>query len=90
MSKNKINSRLNEFFSDLNSDQEQATHPLKEVLTQGYTWETDANGLYTACDDGVKQVLGFLPSNVIGNPFVSFQLPLEDQKKLRISLNGIS
>ena len=87
MSKNKINSRLDEFFSGLNSDFEVIGQPSDGLIPEGFAWETDVNGVYISCGDGVEQVLGFLPNDVVGNPLISFQLGFEGQGLLLKSLN---
>ncbi len=87
MPKNKINSRLTEFFSELHSDQEDDLSALVPAGALGYNWETDASGLFTECGAAVESVLGFTSTEVIGNPLLSFQLPSLDQKALLDALN---
>jgi signal transduction histidine kinase/CheY-like chemotaxis protein len=88
MSKNKINSRLDHFFSDFNNGNNDLDHSHKTSSGLIYSWETDANGQYTACGAEIIGILGISPSEVIGHPFISFMLLPEDQTKLRQTLEN--
>ena len=86
MSKNKINDRLDNLFSGLNGGFSESGQPIDQFSIKSYSWETDANGLYTSCGNEIEEILGFAPIDVIGNPFISFQLLQADQNILRNSL----
>jgi signal transduction histidine kinase/ActR/RegA family two-component response regulator len=41
----------------------------------GWSWETDADGVYTACSPEVTDVLGIPPSALLGQPLTHLALP---------------
>ncbi|MRS04368.1 hypothetical protein EG832_14305, partial [bacterium] len=89
MSRNKIDTRLDKFFSDFNPNEEADEIPsLDAGDTPVYAWETDSNGLITICDEGIHKVLGLSPDQAIGNPLISFQLAAREQSKFRTALQN--
>jgi signal transduction histidine kinase/DNA-binding response OmpR family regulator len=84
MSRNKITTRLDKFFSDFNPNEEPIDIPSIDAGENPiYAWETDPNSLITICDEGILKVLGLPPEQAIGNPLLSFQLTAKEQTKLR-------
>ncbi len=88
MSKNKINVRLDQLFSGIHENQEVPRSGLQEYPIAGFAWETDRNGLYSTCDEGVRQVLGLDPTAMIGNPLVSAFIAADDQSRFREALHS--
>ncbi|PKN99579.1 MAG: hypothetical protein CVU42_07660 [Chloroflexi bacterium HGW-Chloroflexi-4] len=89
MSKNKIDTRLEKFFSDFNPNVGELDKPNIDAGENPiYAWETDPNGLITVCDGGIVKVLGLLPDQAIGNPLMSFQLSPKEQNKLRQAIQN--
>ncbi|MDP3721872.1 MAG: PAS domain-containing protein, partial [Anaerolineaceae bacterium] len=69
MSRNKITTRLDKFFSDFNPNEEPIDIPSIDAGENPiYAWETDPNGHITICDEGILKVLGLTPEQAIGNP----------------------
>jgi signal transduction histidine kinase/DNA-binding response OmpR family regulator len=89
MSRNKITTRLDNFFSDFNPNEEPIDIPSMDAGENPiYAWETDPNGLFTIFDDGIQKVLGLMPEQAIGNPLLAFQLTAKEQTKLREALQN--
>ena len=88
MSKNKIKNRLDQLFTGIHDNQEKIPSELRHFSAAGFAWETDTNGLYSACDDGVHQVLGLDPQDIISNPLVSTSILSDEQPKLRQALHA--
>ncbi len=89
MSRNKIDTRLDKFFSDFNPNEDTAEIPSVDAGENPiYAWETDQNGIFTACDEGIRKVLGLSPDQALGNPLISFQLSAKEQSKLRTALQN--
>ncbi|MHB8089339.1 MAG: PAS domain-containing protein, partial [Anaerolineaceae bacterium] len=89
MSRNKITTRLDKFFSDFNPNEESIDVPNVDAGENPiYAWETDPNGLLTVCDEGIIKVLGFKPEQAIGNPLISFQLLAKEQSKIRAAMQN--
>lgn len=89
MSRNKITTRLDKFFSDFNPNEESIDIPNVDAGENPiYAWETDPNGLLTVCDEGIIKVLGLKPEQAIGNPLISFQLPAKEQSKIRAAMQN--
>ncbi len=86
MSKDRINKRLEKIFADLQAGSENDLASYLAGDTHSYYWEADQNGLYTVCDENIRNGLGLAPQDLIGNPLLSFRVPEEDQKKLRESI----
>ncbi len=87
MSKNDLNRHLEDFFSDLTNHESPETGSAALPAVLSFSWETDANGCYLKCDASIHDALGYLPDEIIGNPFLSFMLNQESQKRLRDSLS---
>ena len=88
MSRNKITTRLDKFFADFNPNEDESIPTVDAGVNPIYGWETDTNGLFILCDEGIQNVLGFSSEQVIGNPLLSFQLPAKEQSKLRKALQS--
>lgn len=88
MSKNEINNRINKLFSGI-QDGDEALPSIMNVQKEiQFSWESDANGLYTQCSQEVSQILGYSPEEIVGNPLLSFGLSLTEQSKLRSALSS--
>jgi signal transduction histidine kinase/CheY-like chemotaxis protein len=82
MSKTKINNRLENLFADLTSqDAEEALAPAV-TTADSWSWETDANGIYTACSEEVAKILGLSPADFIGSPLLNCHIVKADRKVL--------
>jgi signal transduction histidine kinase/CheY-like chemotaxis protein len=46
-------------------------------VVPGWTWETDAQGRYTACSSEVTALLGLEPASLIGQPLTHIALPAD-------------
>jgi PAS domain-containing protein len=73
MSTAKLRSRLESLFADL--ENEGLTAPEQSsTRARGWTWECDAEGIYTACSAEVGEILGYPAEDFLGKPFVSAHL----------------
>ncbi len=88
MSKNEINNRINQLFSGIQDGDDSLNSVFSVQKTNQFTWESDANGLYTQCSQEVTQVLGYSPEEIIGNPLLSIGLIFSEQSKLRNALQS--
>ncbi|MHC1741221.1 MAG: GAF domain-containing protein [Anaerolineaceae bacterium] len=80
MSKININNRLENLFANLN-DQESAETPETEPTQPvSWSWETDANGIYTQCSAEVTAILGLKVKDFIGFPLLSCHIVKGDRK----------
>ncbi len=74
MSKPDFNNKFNKLFSDIRED-EDSVNPIEPSLNiASFTWECDANGLYTQCSNEISDLLGYSPSEIIGNPLYHLDL----------------
>ncbi len=93
MSKNLINSKLEDLFTNINGVEtpsvELESHTDLTVEVQpSWSWEIDLNGVIIECGKEISDVLGFSQRDVIGQPFFSFGLSIVEQQKLRESINA--
>jgi signal transduction histidine kinase/CheY-like chemotaxis protein len=88
MSKREINSRINQLFNGLQEPASSDDQFSNSLSLKSYSWEIDEHGVYTDCGNEISDILGFDKKEVIGNPFISFQLPIEEQGKLRGALES--
>src|SRR5512133_1842193 len=88
MSKIEINNRINKLFSGIQDGNETLKSALSVQKSDQFSWESDANGLYTQCSQEVTQVLGYSPEEGIGNPLLSIGLIFSEQSKLRNALQS--
>lgn len=88
MSKNDINNRINKLFSGIQDGDESLNSVLSVLKSDQFSWESDANGLYTKCSQEVTQVLGYSSEEVIGNPLLSIGLNFSEQNNLRTALQS--
>ncbi|MEA5078669.1 MAG: GAF domain-containing protein, partial [Anaerolineaceae bacterium] len=82
MSKTKINNRLENLFADLTSQDADESLVPAVVTADSWSWETDANGIYTACSEDVASVLGLTPSDFVGSPLLNCHIVKADRKVL--------
>lgn len=82
MSTIKLNNRVENLFANLNNQDIEDLPTVSVSLPQSWSWETDANGIYTACSDEVKDILSLSPSDFIGSPLLSCHILKEDRKAL--------
>jgi signal transduction histidine kinase/DNA-binding response OmpR family regulator len=88
MSKNEINHRINKLFSGIQDGDELLNSAVSVQNYDQFSWESDANGLYTQCSQEVISVLGYSPEEIIGNPLLSIGLVYSEQSKLRSALQS--
>lgn len=82
MSKTKINNRLDNLFANLTTQEaDESLLPTAET-NKSWSWETDANGIYTACSPEVQAILGLEPADFIGSPMLSCHIIKTDRKLL--------
>jgi signal transduction histidine kinase len=89
MSMKKLHNRLEDLFADLNDEIITADYA-NEATIQGWTWECDQFGHFTACSPEVENVLGINPSEFLGNPFSNFQLTNDSSSKIEALLEHSS
>lgn len=82
MSKTKINNRLDNLFADLTSQEAEEVLAPNIQSAESWSWETDANGIYTSCSEDVQQILGLSPDDFIGFPLLSCRIVKADRKLL--------
>lgn len=82
MSKNKINARIENLFSDIQIEDGLTARP-ESSRSPIFTWEADAEGIITSCDEGVLEVLGINPEQFTGKPFLISQIHQKEQKKFK-------
>jgi signal transduction histidine kinase/DNA-binding response OmpR family regulator/putative methionine-R-sulfoxide reductase with GAF domain len=73
MSTGKLRSRLESLFAEI----DQETSPALEdglKTPRGWTWECDAQGIYTTCSPEVESILGYPPEEFLGKPLTSSHL----------------
>jgi len=86
MPKPEYSNKINKLLSGIQEDNN-LLNPLETVMNNlSYSWECDANGLYTYCSNEVIDLLGFSLNDIIGNPLLSIGLPIPEQSKLRSAL----
>ena len=81
-------SRLDELFINLG---EASSTPLSQDTPPaplGWTWECDAEGLYTICDSSVENVLGYTPVELTGKPFATFALDADSRVDVAKAVAG--
>ena len=82
MSKKNANNRLENLFANL-KDQDSPEFPLSEpTLLLSWSWETDANGIYTSCSPEITSALGLKPNDFIGSPLLNCHIAKKDRKNL--------
>lgn len=79
-----LNQRLDDLFLELEIDSSPITP--EQENHQGWSWECDSRGYYTACSPEVNNILGISPDSFIGQPLSSFRLSPQSRKKLEIFL----
>jgi signal transduction histidine kinase/putative methionine-R-sulfoxide reductase with GAF domain/ActR/RegA family two-component response regulator len=85
MSTAKLRSRLESLFADL--ENEGLTAPEQSsTRARGWTWECDAEGIYTACSAEVGEILGYPAEDFLGKPFVSAHLPPQSSEQLKATI----
>ncbi len=88
MSKKIINSKLENLFVNI-SEVESSTSKFDTIdelrfnPQDNWAWETDVNGIIIECGKEISDVLGFNRLDVIGQPFFSFSLNVDEQQKIR-------
>ncbi len=95
MSKNLINSKLDDLFTNINGP-ESSSEELELInsttlavdVPPSWSWEIDLNGVIVDCGKDISEVLGFSHRDVIGQPFFSFGLMVSEQQKLREAINA--
>jgi len=80
MSKKNINNRLENLFANLNDQGMIETPVIEEPKTLSWSWETDANGIYTHCSPEVSEILGLKVKDFLGSPLLSQHIADEDRK----------
>ena len=89
MSKKQINNRLNELFSDINSNVVQTTNQITEIeqtVDLGWQWECDDNGIYTYCSDEISGIINITPEEIIGQSISQVLLHPESSGKVNKAL----
>lgn len=84
--KKQLNNRLDNLFSDIDD-----SSPLSSLSSgaddhQGWLWECDQNGDFTACSPEVQEILGFNPEEIIGQKLSAFSLNDQGKKELKNAL----
>lgn len=85
----KLHNRLENLFADLN-DEIATVDFVDEATIQGWTWECDQHGHFTACSPEVENVLGIKSAEFLGNPFSRFQLTDDSSSKIEAMLDRAS
>jgi hypothetical protein len=86
MPKPEYSNKISKLLSGIQEDNS-LLNPLETAVSNlSYSWECDANGLYTFCSNEVIDLLGFSLNDIIGNPLLSIGLPVSEQSKLRSAL----
>ncbi|NMC85785.1 MAG: hypothetical protein GYA58_10915, partial [Anaerolineaceae bacterium] len=80
MSKKKINNRLENLFATINDQEPLETMPSAVAKLISWSWETDANGIYTQCSNEVNQALGLQSSDFLGSPLLNCHIVKSDRK----------
>jgi signal transduction histidine kinase/CheY-like chemotaxis protein len=93
MSQKQINNRLDELFSDINSDiLEPASTDL--ILDQpadiGWHWECDEKGLYISCSDEISTMLNITAEEMIGTPLHMTLIHPDHRNKILKALRNSS
>lgn len=93
MSKNLINSKLDELFTNINEPQAslkeaESSPAVVSTIPASWSWEIDLNGVIDGCGKEIADVLGFSQRDVIGQPFFSFGLSIAEQQRLREAINA--
>ena len=83
----KLRSRLESLFADI----EQETASILEdglKSPRGWTWECDAEGIYTTCSPEVETILGYPPQEFLGKPLANCHLHPISANRLREALDA--
>jgi GAF domain-containing protein/CheY-like chemotaxis protein len=88
MPKPDFNHKINKLFSGIQEDNSLLPSLETSINVSSFSWDCDANGQYTNCSDEITTLLGFSPSEIIGNPLLSLGLSIAEQSKLRESLQS--
>lgn len=83
--KKQLNNRLENLFTDLD-DGGQLNSLSSGVDHQGWLWECDKDGFYTACSPDVQEILGFKPEDIIGQKIATFSLNDQGKKEIKNAL----
>jgi GAF domain-containing protein/CheY-like chemotaxis protein len=82
MSKQKnLQNRLDDLFADLES--QSIPISTREDTIPGWTWECDPQGFFTKCSPEVKQVLGLVSDQFIGQSLYSYLLDAQSETALK-------
>lgn len=82
MSKKKNNNRLESLFANLNNQDSGDLPELKATEASSWSWETDANGIYTQCSPEVTEILGIKVKDFLSFPLLSCHIAKEDRPLL--------
>jgi signal transduction histidine kinase/CheY-like chemotaxis protein/PAS domain-containing protein len=82
-----LHNRLESLFSDLEEDVLVLHRDVNQTVP-GWTWECDAQGIYTHCSPEVENIIGLPPGDFRGNPLVSFMLPRSSAETLKSTLEA--
>lgn len=83
MSRKLLRNRLENLFEEIQPE-EAGEARLPEV--QGWTWECDASGAYSACSPEIQTLLGYRPDELLGAPLASFALAAESAEAVQAVL----
>ena len=82
MSKKKSNNRLENLFANLNNQDSGDLSELKATKASSWSWETDANGIYTQCSPEVTEILGIKVKDFLSFPLLSCHISKDDRPLL--------
>lgn len=88
MPKPDFSHKINKLLSDIHEDNSILSPLELQGENSSYSWECDANGLYSSCSDEITSLAGYLPAEIVGNPLLSIGLNFEGQSKLRETLQS--
>jgi signal transduction histidine kinase/ActR/RegA family two-component response regulator len=78
--------RLDALFEDLGHETSVLSLTSNQTVT-GWTWECDADGLYTECSPEVEAILGVSAKEFIGQPILLFHLSPDSSAELKSALD---
>ena len=82
-----LHNRLESLFADLEQDVLVLCQDANPTVP-GWTWECDAQGMYTHCSPEVENIIGLPPGAFRGNPLTSFMLPRSSTEALKSTLEA--
>jgi signal transduction histidine kinase/CheY-like chemotaxis protein len=88
MPKSDYSKKFDKLFSSIQEEGAAETVLASVQKLPSFSWECDANGLYTSCSNEATDLLGYTSDQIIGNPLLSLWLDPDDQAKLRASLQS--